>query len=251
MIGAPNRDIHRFREWAVAINNLFALGGRISLEAARSAQDCLGEMRQYIAELSQFKKAQPGDDILSRLLSAEADEERLTIDELVSTCVTLFVAGHETTTNLIGNGTLALLQHPEQVQLLRETPAMMPQAVEEMLRYDPSVPRGWRIAKQDVELGGETIGQGSLVFPILAAANRDPDAFPQPNRFDIQREMNKHVAFGHGIHYCLGAPLARVEGAVAMQSLLQRFPNLHLSTDSLTWKHDVAIRSLESLPVAW
>jgi cytochrome P450 len=128
---------------------------------------------------------------------------------------------------------------------------MMPQAVEEMLRYDPSVPRGWRIAKQDVELGGETIGQGSLVFPILAAANRDPDAFPQPNRFDIQREMNKHVAFGHGIHYCLGAPLARVEGAVAMQSLLQRFPNLHLSTDSLTWKHDVAIRSLESLPVAW
>jgi len=251
MIGAPNSDIHRFREWAVAINNLFALGGRISEEAARTAQDYLSEMREYIAELSEVKKAQSADDILSRLVSAETDGEHLTIGELVSTCVTLFVAGHETTTNLIGNGTLALLQHPEQAQILRDNPALMPHAIEEILRYDPSVPRGWRIAKTDVEIGGKTIQTGALIFPILAAANRDPDAFPQPDRFDVQRQPNKHLAFGHGIHYCLGAPLARMEGAVALHKLLQRYPNLQLATDTLTWNHDVAIRSLESLPVTW
>ncbi len=251
MIGAPNSDIHRFRAWAVAINRLFELGGRVSQEATRAAQECLFEMREYIAALSEVKQQQPTDDILSKLVTAEAEAERLTIDELVSTCVTLFVAGHETTTNLIGNGTLALLTHPEQAQTLRETPTLMPQAVEEMLRYDPSVPRSWRIAREDIELGGQVIQQGALVFPIIAAANRDPAAFPKPDRFDVTRQNNKHVAFGHGIHYCLGAPLARLEGAVALNSLLQRFPTLRLTGDALEWRHDVAIRSLEALPVAW
>lgn len=248
MIGAPNSDIGLFRDWAVAINRLFEKGGRISEEAAVNAQKSLYEMRDYITKLSEEKRRNPADDILGKLVSAENDQ--LTVDELVSTCVTFFVAGHETTTNLIGNGMLALLMHEDQMALLRANPDLVPAAVEEMLRYDPSVPRSWRIAMKDVELGGQTINQGALVFPIIASANRDPEYFPQPDKFDVQRDMtNRHVAFGYGIHFCLGAPLARLEGTIAINAMLNEFPGLRLATDQLTWRHDVAIRSLENLPV--
>jgi len=250
MIGAPQGDIGLFRDWAVAINRLFEKGGRIEEAAAHAAQDSLYEMREYTVKLAAIKRNAPADDILSRLVAAD-DADKLTVDEMVSTCVTLFVAGHETTTNLIGNGMLALLQHPDQMAVLRAEPALIDNAVEEMLRYDPSVPRGWRIAKAAVEIGGQTINKGALVFPILAAANRDPAQFPDPDRFDVRREGTKHIAFGYGIHFCLGAPLARLEGAVAVNRLLERLPNLRLDADQLTWRHDVAIRSLERLPVAF
>lgn len=250
MIGAPNRDIALFREWAVAINRLFEKGGSMEAKSALAAQNSLYEMRDYITELSAYKRQHPADDILGRLVAVEDD--KLTIPELVSTCVTFFVAGHETTTNLIGNGMLALLQHPDQMQLLRENPLLIQPAVEEMLRYDPSVPRGWRIAKTDVEIGGQTIKQGALIFPMLSAANRDPAVFPDPDQFNIQREQNRHVAFGYGIHFCLGAPLARLEGAIAINTLLKRLPELRLAEDAqLTWRHDVAIRSLNALPVVF
>ena len=249
MIGAPNQDIAYFREWAVAINRLFEQGGRMSEQSAKAAQDSLYEMRDYIAELSEIKRQNPSDDILGRLVSAEADEDKLTIGELVSTCVTFFVAGHETTTNLIGNGMLALLQHPEQLDKLKNNPELIHSAIEEMLRYNPSVPRGWRITKEDVTLRGQTIKQGSLVFPILSSANRDPLAFPDPDSFDIERNAKRHLAFGYGIHFCLGAPLARLEGAIVINTLLQRFPNIQLASDTVTWRRDIAIRSLDNLPV--
>lgn len=251
MLGAPGEDIALFRGWAADINNLFALGGRIDGAAALNAQQSLYVMKDYITRLAEERRRQPKDDIIGRLVVAEDEADQLTVDELVSTAVTFFVAGHETTTNLIGNGVLALLRHPEQMQQLREQPMFMTNAVEEMLRYDPSVPRGWRIAREEVQIGGQTLHAGALVFPILAAANRDPQVFADPDRFDIHRRNLKHVAFGHGIHYCLGAPLARFEAALSIGILLQRFPRLELATDALTWKRDVAIRSLNALPVAF
>ena len=249
MIGAPKEDIALFRDWAVAINRLFEKGGRISETSATAAQDSLHIMKDYITRLVEIRRNDPQDDIISRLATAEHEADKLTIAELVSTAVTFFVAGHETTTNLIGNGMLALLQHPEEMRLLRENPALINGAVEEMLRYEPSVPRGWRIVKQNVTLRGQHIPQGALIFPILAAANRDPAQFPDPDRFDIQREGNKHIAFGYGIHFCLGAPLARLEGAVVINTILQRLPEITLVTDTLNWRHDIAIRSLDALPV--
>lgn len=249
MLGAPDADIARFREWAVAINRLFEKGGRITEHSATTAQDHLYQMREYIIALAEQKRQHPSDDILGRLVAAESEEDRLTIDELVSTCVTFFVAGHETTTNLISNGMLALLQHPQQMALLREDPSRIDAAIEEMLRYDPSVPRGWRIATRAVEINGQQIEKGALIFPILAAANHDPQHFVDPDRFDIVRDHNKHLAFGYGIHFCLGAPLARLEGAIAINTLLRSLPDLRLATPELEWRHDIAIRSLEALPV--
>lgn len=248
MIGAPRTDIALFRDWAVAINGLFEGGGRVSLASAKQAQDSLAEMRTYIDALSAEKRKHPAEDIISRLVLAD-DEDQLTPAELVSTCVTLFVAGHETTTNLIGNGMLALLQNPAQIQTLRENPALIDNAIEEMLRYEPSVPRSWRLAKTDLTLRDHTIAAGAMVFPMLSAANRDPSVFADSDQFNIQRSELKHVAFGHGIHYCLGAPLARLEGAVVVTTLLERLPDIALNTDSVVWHHDIAIRSLQALPI--
>lgn len=245
MIGTSPEDIPLFRDWAVSINRLFELGGRISEKAAREAQDSLYTMREYIMKLVENRRKNPQDDIVGRLVSAE---EKLSMNELVSTCVTLFVAGHETTTNLISNGMYLLLKHPEQMQLLKDNPNLIESAVEEILRYEPSVPRAWRIAKQDVSIGSETIKAGSLIFPILSAANRDPEHFPHPDVFDIQRNNKKQLAFGYGIHFCLGAPLARVEGAIALKTLIQRLPAMQLANEP-RWRPDVAIRSLDKLEI--
>jgi hypothetical protein len=248
MIGASPEDIPLFRDWAADINRLFALGGRISAAAAQQAQDSLYVMRDYITGLVEARRSQPADDIIGRLVAAETDGEKLTINELVSTCVTLFVAGHETTTNLIGNGMFLLLSHPEVMRRLRNEPGLIESAVEEVLRCEPSVPRTWRIAREDTVIGTQHIHAGAMVFPILSAANRDPAYFDNPDQFDIRRKQNKHLAFGYGIHFCLGAPLARVEGAIAIDALLQQFPNIELAHEP-TWHKDIAIRSLNSLKV--
>lgn len=249
MIGAPTEDIGRFRDWAVGINRLFEGGGRLSQASAQAAYESRMEMAAYITELAAQRRRQPRQDILSQLVSGE-EAEQLTPDELISTLVTLFVAGHETTTNLIANGMALLLTHPEQQAVLEAHPETISDGVEEILRYEPSVPRGWRIARQPVVLGGEQIGAGQLIFPMIGAANRDPAHFDQPERFDVQRRPNKHLAFGHGIHYCIGAPLARLEATIAIGQILERFPGLVLATDQLTWAHDIAIRRLNGLPVA-
>jgi len=244
MIGAPPEDIHLFRDWAVDINRLFELGGRMNGEAAKNAQNSLFSMREYILKLVELRRKHPQDDIISRFVSAE---EKLSIDELVSTCVTLFVAGHETTTNLISNGIYLLLTHPEQMWILQQNPEKIDNAIEEILRFEPSVPRAWRLAKNDVTIGDKLIKAGSLIFPMLSAANRDPQHFSQPDKFLIEREHNKHLAFGYGIHFCLGAPLARVEAAIAIQKLIH-IPRLELKRQA-SWCHDVAIRRLDSLSI--
>jgi cytochrome P450 len=245
MIGAAPQDIPLFRQWAADINRLFELGGRMSAAAAETAQNSLHTMREYILKLVDARRVTPQEDIIGRLVDAE---EKLTINELVSTCVTLFVAGHETTTNLIGNGMYLLLKHPEQMRLLQHNPALIPAAIEEILRYEPSVPRAWRIVKNDVLLHDQTINAGALIFPMLSAANRDPAYFPNPDHFDIQRDNHHPLAFGYGIHFCLGAPLARIEGAIAIAALLRRLPAMRFH-DVPVWRRDVAIRALESLKI--
>ena len=168
---------------------------------------------------------------------------------LIAFCTLLLIAGHETSTNLIGNGVLALLRHPEQAQLLRTEPELIGSAVEEILRYDGPVHLAWRQATTALEIGGQTIGPRQVVLLNLAAANHDPAQFAEPDVFDITRQENRHVAFGAGAHVCLGAPLARLEGQIAIQTLLCRFPNLALADGTLAWHANVAFRGLVAAPV--
>jgi cytochrome P450 len=163
--------------------------------------------------------------------------------------VLLFIAGHETTVNLIGNGLLALLQHPTEVERLRREPALIGGAVEELLRYDSPVQRTARIMNADVELGGKTIPKGAFVVTAIGAANRDPAHFADPDRLDVARQDNRHIAFGFGIHFCLGAPLARVEGQLALGTLLRRMPRLRLGAEALAWRESSTLRGLKALPV--
>ena len=161
----------------------------------------------------------------------------------------LLIAGHETTVNLIGNGTLALLRHPDQLQRLRDTPALIGSAVEELLRFDGPVQRTARIPSEDVVIDGHTIAKGEMVMPFIGSADRDPAQFRDPDRLDITRADNRHIAFGWGIHFCLGAPLARVEGQIAINTLVQRFPKLGLATESPEFRESLTLRGLKSLPV--
>jgi len=187
---------------------------------------------------------------LRALAAASEDGESLSDDELFDTCVTLLIAGHETTTSLIGNGMLELLSDPVQMELLRAQPDLMKSAVEEMLRFHSPVLAVHRRVMKDTLLRGEKIPAGDLLYIVLASANRDPDVFPEPDRFNIQRSVleNKHVAFGYGLHFCLGAPLARMEAPIAIRALLEKFPKLHLNGKP-HWKTNMMVRFLEHLPV--
>ena len=165
--------------------------------------------------------------------------------------MTLLIAGHETTTNLIGSALLALLRNPDQLEQLRAEPTLMPAAVEEALRYESPLFRLWRVTTDDVELGDQRIRKGDLVSQMIGAANRDPNHFPDPDRFDISRQGTRQVAFGYGIHFCVGAPLARLEAPIALAAMLRRFPRLRLVGDVAEWKEDITMRGLKRLPVTF
>ncbi|MBO0914261.1 cytochrome P450 family protein [Streptomyces laculatispora] len=247
LLGVPFLDRRAFRAWSNTA--LSAIDG-----AARRA--VTAEMSGYLAGLLDDKRAQPGDDLMSALIhTADEEGDRLSGDELMGMAWLLLVAGHETTVNLISNGVLALLTHPEQLEALRADPALIDNAVEEMLRYaGPVETPTYRFTTGPLDIGGTVIpGGGELVLIAMADANRDPDRYPDADRFDITRDARGHVAFGHGIHYCLGAPLARIEAAVAIGSLLERCPELALDTDpdALTWRTGMLIRGPEGLPVRW
>lgn len=250
MLGAPAEDAHLFHQWALDVNQLFAGGGRTTVEKMRAAQNGLREMRAYIGEMIAVRRANPTDDLLSRLVVAEQEGERLSDDELISTAVTLFVAGHETTTNLLGNGLVALLRNLSQLAQLRAEPQLMVGAVEEMLRYDTPVQRSWRIALEDHELHGQPIRAGEMLLVLIGSANRDPRIFIEPERFDIRRNAGRHLGFGFGIHFCLGAPLARIEAPEVFAALLRHFPTLALPNDTvLDWREDIALRGVNALPL--
>lgn len=249
MLGVPAKDRHRFHRWSHAL--MSAASSTWGL--VRAIPNALALMR-YIRKIIRVRRADPGDDLVSALIQAEEAGDRLSEAELLSMIVLLLVAGHETTVNLIGNGTLALLEHPEQWQKLRDDPALIKPAVEELLRYASPVEMATeRYAREDVTVAGVTIPRGEIVLAVIASANRDERQFPHPDSLDITREPNKHLAFGLGTHFCLGAPLARLEGQIAIDTLLRRAPELRLaaSPDALRWRRGLLLRGLESLPVAF
>ncbi|MFB7497265.1 cytochrome P450 [Streptomyces sp. NPDC056161] len=245
LIGVPTLDREAFRRWSNT-----ALTSRDADERVAAA----GAASEYIARLIAHKQREPQDDLLSALIRV-TDEggDRLSADELLGTVWLLLVAGHETTVNLISNGILALLTRPEQLAALRADPALLENAVEETLRYDgPVETTTYRFTTKPVDIGGTVVpGGGQLVLVALADADRDPARFGDADGFDIRRDARGHLAFGHGVHYCLGAPLARLEGRVAIGTLLRRCPGLALDADpvTITWRGGMLIRGPERLPV--
>src|SRR2546428_6436627 len=250
MLGVPVEDRERFKEWGLAIarglDTILLPPDSDVPQRSAAARHALGEyFRALIAE----RRASPRGDLLSALIAAEEAGDKLSEDELLATCILLLVAGHETTVNLIGNGTLALLRHPHELRRLRESPGLIASAVEELLRYDGPVQRTARIPSEDVTIGGRTIGKGEMVLPFIGAADRDPAQFPDPDRLDLARTDNRHIAFGWGMHFCLGAPLARVEGQIAIDALVRRLPKLELVTDEPEYRESLTLRGLKTLQV--
>lgn len=211
-------------------------------EQVRARQD----FGAYVRQLAQERRRRPGTDLISDLVRTQGRDEVLTEAELVATCILLLVAGHETTTSLIGNGLLALLRNPEQLEWLRSDPGLGPAAVEELLRYDSPVQLTMRVARQDADVGETEVPRGSFVIVLVGSANRDPEAHADPERLDIGRAPSPHLAFGHGIHFCLGAPLARLEARLALQALAGRRPELAGEPE---WKDTVVLRGVRRLPV--
>ena len=249
MLGVPVGDRHKFHRWSNAIIS----AASSSWQMVKAVPNAWALMR-YLRKIIRKRRADPQDDLVSALARAEEAGDRLSEEELMAMVFLLLVAGHETTVNLIGNGTLALLEHPEQMEMLRKEPALIRPAVEEMLRYTSPVDMATeRYAREEVTLHGVTIPRGEMVFVVLASANRDERQFANPDSFDITREPNKHLAFGLGNHFCLGASLARLEGQIAISTLLHRAPELRLivAPAALRWRRGLLLRGLEALPVAF
>ncbi|HKB37605.1 MAG TPA: cytochrome P450 [Gemmataceae bacterium] len=249
MLGVPVADRGRFHRWSSAIVSASSSTWML-LSAVLNARALIGYIRQIIKR----RRADPQDDLVSALARAREAGEALSEEELLAMIFLLLVAGHETTVNLIGNGTLALLEHPDQMEILRSDPGLIKPAVEEFLRYGSPVELATeRYAREDVTMAGVTIPRGGMVFAVIGSANRDERQFPHPDALDIRREPNRHLSFGLGTHFCLGAPLARLEGQIAVGTLLRRFPQLRLAVapGALRWRGGLLLRGLQSLPVAF
>jgi cytochrome P450 len=250
MLGVPPLEYEQFKHWSDRIveSDNTPPGMPLPADIKQAAND----LRAYFGGEIERRRREPGDDLISALVAAHDEAEALSADELLAFVILLLLAGNETTTNLIGNGMLALGRNPEQLEMLRNDPSMMPRAVEEMLRYDGPVQATVRHNHEPVEIGGASIAPETMVFVILAAANRDPAHFRRPDAFDITREPEGHLAFGDGIHFCLGAALARLEGAIAFGSMIERFPRLRLAEPDAApkYKGSYFLRGLSALKVA-
>jgi len=246
MLGVPREDRDRFKRWSDAM--IATLGGDYSLlaEARRSNE----ELVEYVSTIMEDRRRAPQADLISRLVAAEEEGSQLSEDEILGTIALLLVAGNETTTHLIANGMLALFRHPHEMQRLRDDPSLIPSAVEEFLRFCGPVHTTRRLALVDAELGGVAIARGDIIIAILAAANRDPAKYGDPDRFDVTRNPTDSVAFGDGIHFCLGAPLARAEAQVAISSLLRRYPHMQLVDPSPEWGGTFAVRGVKELRIS-
>jgi len=252
MLGVPVEDRDHFKSWGLDIaRGLDAVLLGPESEVVKRSTESRMALANYFRGLIARRRAEPRADMLTDLIAAEEAGDKLTENELLATCILLLVAGHETTVNLIGNGSLALLRHPDQLQRLRETPSLIGTAVEELLRFDGPVQRTARIPSEDITIGGKLIPKGDMVMPFIGAADRDPTQFREPDRLDIGRTDNRHIAFGWGIHFCLGAPLARVEGQIALNTLVRRLPKLALATDAPTFRQSLTLRGLSGLPVTF
>ncbi len=249
MLGVPPEEREQFKVWSSQIQR-FLGSGDAHFPYALEAQESWRRMNTYFAALLEERTRAPQDDLVSAFAAAHDGDETLGRDELVRTCGAMLIAGHETTTNLIASGALALLTHPDQLAMLRDDPTLYPGAVEEFLRYDSPFQSAPRTVVTETELRGQRLLPGQLVYVMLGAANRDPEQFADPNRLDIRRQDGKQLAFGHGIHHCLGAALARLEAPIALQRLLERFPSLALDPHDLpVWKRSMVQRGLERLPL--
>lgn len=221
----------------------------LDLGRINRANEANKELIEYLRPLVQERRKNPRNDLISALVEAEEQGSKLTEEELLANCVLLLVAGHETTVNLIGNGVLALLKNPDQLELLKKEPDLIQSAVEEFLRYESPIQLVRRVAAEDMELGGQKIGKDDMLVVLLGACNRDTEVFPNPDTLDIRRSPNKHIAFSEGIHFCLGASLARLEGQIAISTLFKELPDIHLATEKLEFKHPFALRGLKEMPV--
>jgi cytochrome P450 len=249
MLGVPVDDHALLKGWSADFAEV--LGNfQHNPEGAGRTLRATDAMTAYFREAVREQRAQPREGLINALLTAEIDGDRLTEEEVVANCIITMVGGQETTTNLIGNGVLSLLRNPAELARLRAEPSLVPSAVEELLRYESPTQHTARLAPEDVELGGKLIRKRQAVIAVMGAANRDPERFPDPDRLDLGRPDNRHLAFGWGAHFCFGAPLARIEGQLAFEALLRRFPDLTLEPEPLVWRPNLALRGLQALHVS-
>lgn len=249
MLGIPTQDRVRFREWSTTLARTIEPGHPAQVRA--HGQRAAIALSAYFRDVISRRRRQPGPDLMSQLIAAEEAGDRLSEAEMVAMLRVLLIAGNETTTNLIGNGMLALLERPDELATLRHNPDLMDDTIEELLRFDSPVQLDRRFAATELELGGKRIRPRQRVFPVLGAANRDPAVFPDPDRLDLGRSDKRHMSFGRGIHHCLGAALARLEGSAALRGLLDRFPRLALDHSGAgpEFRPQLLLRGLHRLPV--
>ena len=248
LLGIPPEDRTQFSQWSDSING-FVGAAHVTTRRAELAQQSMLELMEYLHDLIEQRRRSPKDDFMTSLIAVEEEGDKLNEEELLALCVLLLFAGHETTANQIGNAVLALLRNPDQLEKLRRKPALITSTVEELLRYDSSVQRIGRVATEDVDICGRRVQQGEFVAAMLGAANRDPIHFGEYDKLDIERALNNHLSFGYGKHYCIGAPLARLEIEIAINTILSRFPSLRLQGPEVEWYDNFGQRFLKSLPV--
>jgi len=247
---SPDRH-EDFKRWSEALANLSEPPGVATFDALQQTNQAMVEFADYFQVLVDDKRRAPGEDLLSALIAAEEQGDRLSLDDLIANAILLLFAGHETTVNLIANGVYSLLRHPDQLALLRQNPKLMKSAVEEFMRFESPIQTTTRQLAEDVTWGSETLRQGEIVLLVLGAANRDPEQFRDPDRLDITRADNRNLAFGAGIHFCVGAPLSRLEAQIAIPMLLRRMPNLRLAEGPLEWRRWESWRGLKELPLTF
>ncbi len=248
LLGVPISDWRQLTAWSADFAQV--LGNfQHNPERAPQVLRSLGEMTAYFQAAVAQQRMHPREGLIGALLTAEVDGDRLSEEEVVANTIVTMVGGQETTTNLIGNSILTLLRHPEELERLREDLSLLPLAVEELLRYESPSQHTARLAPEDVVLGGKLIGKRQAVIAVMGAANRDPERFAEPDRLDLGRQDNRHVAFAWAAHFCFGAPLARIEGQVALEAVLRRMPRLRLAGGPLQWRENLGLRGLTALPV--
>ena len=250
MLGVPTSDCDRLKAWSADFAEVLGNFQHNPDRASRTLK-CVEEMTVYFREAIRRLKAEPRAGLINSFMTAELDGDRLTEDEIIANCIVTMVGGQETTTNLIGNGVLSLLGHTDQLQRLRDDLSLIPSAVEELLRYESPSQHTARICPEDTELGGKIIRKGQAVIAVMGAGNRDPERFPDPDRLDLGRTDNRHLAFGWASHFCFGAALARIEGQLVFEALASRTANLVLEPRPIVWRENLGLRGLTALPVTF
>jgi cytochrome P450 len=250
MMGVPTADAGQLKDWSADFAEVLGNFQHNPDRASRTLK-CVEDMTSYFREAISSLRRQPREGLINALLTAEIDGDHLTDEEVIANCIVTMVGGQETTTNLIGNGVLTLLRHPQEFERLRNDLSLIPSAVEELLRFESPSQHTARICREDTELGGKLIRKGQAVIAVMGAGNRDPERFPDPDRLDLGRKDNRHLAFGWASHFCFGAPLARIEGQLTFEAIVRRMSNLALEPGPLVWRDNLGLRGLTSLPVTF